>query len=81
MKREMVVVIAALATALLVGAVSQRVRPEEDTALLKQAQTLFRPLPETLGTPELPTTPERVALGKMLFFDPRWTLEGNVSPR
>lgn len=79
MKREMVVVIAALATGLLVGAVSQWVRAEEDTALLKQAQTLFRPLPETLGTPEHPTTPERVALGKMLFFDPRWTLEGNVS--
>jgi cytochrome c peroxidase len=78
MKREMVVVIAALA-GLLVGAVSQQLRAEDDTAVLKQAQTLFRPLPETLGTPELPSSPERVALGKMLFFDPRWTIEGNVS--
>src|SRR5438128_5522976 len=79
MKRETVAGTAMLVTALLVAAVSERLHAEDDAALLKQAQALFKPLPQTMGTPDFPTTPARVALGRMLFFDPRWTLEGNVS--
>lgn len=42
------------------------------TNLMKQAQSLFQPIPKS--APELkgnPATPERVSLGKMLYFDPR----------
>ena len=51
----------------------------DDQALLKQAQTVFKPLPEDMGTAEYPVTPERVTLGRLLFFDPRISLDGTVS--
>jgi cytochrome c peroxidase len=51
----------------------------DDEALLKQSQALFKPLPKDMGTAEYPITPERVALGRLLFFDPRISLDGTVS--
>ena len=51
----------------------------DDQALLKQAQGLFKPLPASMATSEFPVTPERVRLGRMLFFDPRISLDGTVS--
>lgn len=48
-------------------------------AVLQQAQALFKPLPANMGTAEFPITPERVALGRALFFDPRASLDGTVS--
>lgn len=47
--------------------------------LVQQAQTLFAPLPADIGTAEFPITPEKVALGRALFFDPRFSLDGTVS--
>lgn len=42
------------------------------SALMKQAQGLFKPLPETPPPlPGNPATPAKVTLGKMLYFDPR----------
>src|SRR5262252_3928588 len=79
MKPRAIAVMAVLVTALFVAAESQKPRAEDDVALLKQALSLFKPLPQTLGTQDLPTTPARMALGRMLFFDPRWTVDGNVS--
>jgi len=39
---------------------------------MKQAQGLFRPLPtQPPAIPGNPASPEKVALGKMLYFDPR----------
>lgn len=58
---------------------SSSAAPADDQALLKQAQTLFKPLPGDAATAEFPITPERVALGRMLFFDPRISLDGTVS--
>lgn len=52
---------------------------DADTDLLKQAQALFQPLPRDMGTPEFPITPERVDLGRKLFFDPRISVDGTVS--
>ena len=46
---------------------------------LQQAQGIFKPLPDDMGTAEFPITPERVALGRALFFDPRPSLDGTVS--
>ena len=51
----------------------------DDAALLSQAQSVFKPLPKDMGTAEFPLTPERVALGRRLFFDPRISLDGTVS--
>lgn len=51
----------------------------DDAALLKQAQQLFKPLPPDAGTAEHPIDPQRVALGRDLFFDPRISLDGIVS--
>jgi cytochrome c peroxidase len=51
----------------------------QDAVLLKQAQELFQPLPKNMATPESPTTRERVLLGRSLFFDPRLTIDGNMS--
>jgi cytochrome c peroxidase len=51
----------------------------EDAALLKQAQEIFERLPKDLASAEFPITRERVELGRSLFFDPRLTVDGNMS--
>src|SRR5262249_22262307 len=79
MKRRRLAGTALFIMALCFASVSVRLHAEDDAVLLKQAHALFKPLPQTMGTPEFPVTPARVTLGGMLFFDPRWTLEGNVS--
>src|SRR5215475_3029074 len=68
-----------LIAALLVTGTFPGLGAQEEAALLQQAQAVFQPLPQDMGTPEFPTTPGLVALGHVLFFDPRWTVEGNVS--
>jgi cytochrome c peroxidase len=50
-----------------------------DAELQKDAQDRFKPLPRDMGTAELPVSPERVALGRMLFFDPRISVDGTTS--
>lgn len=47
--------------------------------LLKDAQGYFQPLPKNMATADHPITPERVALGRNLFFDPRISVDGTVS--
>ncbi len=47
--------------------------------LLQQAQETFKPLPGDAATSEFPITPERVELGRKLFFDPRISVDGTVS--
>ena len=51
----------------------------DDAALLKQAQEIFQPLPKDMATAEFPITRERVELGRLLFFDPRLTIDANMS--
>jgi cytochrome c peroxidase len=50
-----------------------------ENELLKEAQGHFKPLPKDMGTAEFPVTPARVDLGRMLFFDPRISVDGTVS--
>jgi len=52
---------------------------EDDVTLLKRAQELFQPLPKDMATPESPIIKERVDLGQQLFFDPRLTVDSNMS--
>src|SRR5215831_12818579 len=51
----------------------------DDVSLLKQAQGLFQPLPNDMSTSRTQTIKDQVALGRLLFFDPRITVDGNVS--
>jgi len=51
----------------------------DEVALLRQAQEIFQPLPKDLASAEFPITKERVELGRSLFFDPRLTIDGNMS--
>jgi len=70
---------AVLIATVLVTVTFQAVRAEDAAILLTRAQALFQPLPQEVDTASPPTSPARVALGRMLFFEPRWTVEGNVS--
>jgi len=65
----------------IVAAVSASVVADDNTdrALLERAQQLFKPLPADAGTAEYPVTPERVALGRALFFEPRVSTDGVIS--
>lgn len=50
-----------------------------DDDLLGRARGLFRSLPKDMGTAEAPTTPERVRVGRALFFEPRVSADGTTS--
>lgn len=50
-----------------------------DSTLLEKARTWFKPLPDSMATADQPALPERVALGRRLFFDKRLSLDGAVS--
>ena len=51
----------------------------DDATLLNQAREIFKPLPKDMGVPDLPLTKPRIELGRMLFFDPRFTIDANMS--
>ncbi|MBW8851262.1 MAG: cytochrome-c peroxidase [Xanthomonadales bacterium] len=56
------------------------VGPAAAPELLKQAQALFQPIPDKAPDPAgNPVTPEKVALGKMLYFDGRLSSSGVIS--
>jgi len=52
---------------------------DTETERLKQAQELFQPLPPDMAMPGAPITPERRDLGRLLFFDPRLTVDADLS--
>src|SRR5262245_27905243 len=62
----------------LLGVVAPAAAAETETERLKQAQGLFQPLPRDMATPEAPITPQRVDLGRLLFFDPRLTVDADL---
>jgi cytochrome c peroxidase len=50
-----------------------------DEALLKQAKQIFGPLPQVISSEKNPITPEKVGLGKILFYETRISVDGTVS--
>ena len=50
-----------------------------DEDLLKQANKIFGPLPQAIVSEKNPITPEKVKLGKMLFYETRISVDGTVS--
>ncbi|MGD1076151.1 MAG: cytochrome-c peroxidase, partial [Thermodesulfovibrionales bacterium] len=51
----------------------------DDDGLIKKASQLLGPLPASMPSEENPTTPEKVKLGKMLFYESRISVDGTVS--
>lgn len=47
--------------------------------LLEKAKTTFSPLSQVANNPENPITPEKIALGKTLYFDNRLSKDGHIS--
>ncbi len=52
---------------------------DEDESLVKQANKIFGPLPQAMVSEKNPITPEKVKLGKMLFYETRISVDGTVS--
>ena len=50
-----------------------------DVELLKQARQYFSPLPEVFPSDNNPLTPEKIKLGKILFYEPRVSIDGATS--
>jgi cytochrome c peroxidase len=50
-----------------------------DASLEEKARQLFKPLPARFDSADNPVTPEKVALGRMLFFDKRLSKNQDVS--
>lgn len=65
------------ALALASACSGQAARP--DAGLVRQAAGLFGPLPEVMASAANPVTPAKVALGKMLFYESRISIDGTVS--
>ena len=68
----------ALALTLTLGLSATVGRPA-DESLRDQAGQIFKPLPNTIPTADNPLTPAKIALGRMLFFEPRVSLDGTMS--
>jgi cytochrome c peroxidase len=47
--------------------------------LLKQANQIFGPLPKAMVSTKNPITPEKVRLGKILFYETRTSVDGTMS--
>jgi cytochrome c peroxidase len=50
-----------------------------DDLLLTQAKEIFGLLPQVIGSEKNPVTPEKVKLGKILFYETRISVDGTVS--
>src|SRR5262245_15237002 len=68
-----------LASAVLALTTFGALAQDQDALLLQQARALFKKLPTDFADAQHPITSERVELGKALFFDPRWSIDRNVS--
>ena len=51
----------------------------KDEELLKQAKQIFGPLPQVILSEKNPITPEKVKLGKILFYETRISVDGTIS--
>jgi cytochrome c peroxidase len=51
----------------------------DDDALMARAKQFFEPLPSVMKSAENPVTPEKVKLGKILFYETRISIDGAVS--
>jgi cytochrome c peroxidase len=57
----------------------ERMDPKQDSLLYEQAKGHFKALPDVLTSRTNPVTTEKVALGHILFYDPRLSSDGKTS--
>ncbi len=74
MSRKLVLSLTAVGGFLLMSA-----GKADDAKLLEEARRYFKPLPEVAESRENPVTPEKVELGKMLYYEPRLSKSGWIS--
>jgi cytochrome c peroxidase len=53
--------------------------PLDRSALRERAQRIFGTLPDEASNPKNPITPEKITLGRMLYYDPRLSKNQDVS--
>ncbi len=70
---------ALLAVAVVGGMFLMSAGKADDAKLLEQARQYFKPLPKVAESKENPVTPEKVQLGKMLYYEPRLSKSGWIS--
>ncbi|MFN0040135.1 MAG: cytochrome-c peroxidase [Burkholderiales bacterium] len=71
--------LAAGVSVLFAGVREMPVKKGGDADLLNRAKALFQPLPENAATADRPISPEKVALGRALFFETRVSGDGKQS--
>jgi cytochrome c peroxidase len=69
----------ASALVLLLGVAVWAASAPSDEELLKKAQALFRPLPKVMDSRDNQVTAAKVALGKMLYYEPRLSKSNVIS--
>jgi cytochrome c peroxidase len=80
--RRMTIVAGAAAACAVIAAGAMAPALSADNAedgLLARAQALFKPLPASAEATDRPVTPERVELGRLLFFETRVASDGKQS--
>lgn len=73
------VIACTMGAGLIAGSAVVAADGDAEQALLSRAQAVFKPLPRDASTPDRPVTPERVELGRALFFEPRVSSDGRQS--
>ena len=68
-----------LAGAALLASACASTMTSDDAALLARARLVFKPLPADASTAERPLSPEKIALGRALFFEPRLSVDDRIS--
>jgi len=51
----------------------------DDNSMIKRTSQILGPLPATMASEQNPITPEKVKLGKILFYEQRISVDGTVS--
>ena len=70
-----------LTSSALLGALAVSIAAAMPSAseLQKQAAGIFKPLPKEMTSPDNPLTPEKIALGRMLYYDTRFSVSQTIS--
>ncbi len=74
MRKRLITAVVAAGTLAVVGSSFA-----DDRKLLEEARKYFQPLPKVAESKENPVTPEKVKLGKMLYYEPRLSKSGLIS--
>lgn len=74
MRKRLTTAVVAVGTLAVVGS-----SLADDRKLLEEARKYFQPLPKVAESKDNPVTPQKVKLGKMLYYEPRLSKSGLIS--